>query len=621
MDNSLLSFLSGAWGLFLALFFLGASIFIHELGHFLAARRRGLRIDRFSIGFGPRLFGWTKDGVDYRISLIPFGGYVALPQLADMGRIEGDSEDKEKLPPISYSDKMIVAVMGAVFNVIFAFALATLLWFVGVPASEQEQSNVIGHVPKTLQPFDGPAMDAPAYLAGLQEGDRILAIDGQRVRNFRDITQVLLTGSGRESDPEGRNAWQRFMARLEGETPTRLNPKAVFTIERDGDIQDIDVFPAMVPINRYTNDFIRQVGILPSHSLVIHEVSPNSPAQHAGLQPGDQILEADGRKIHSLNQLISHLNEQGGQPCQLTIKRDDETITLVIVPQLIPQTKPFLVLRNPLLPADRTTLVPFFDMQDDVGNPTQADTPATSIRVLGTTEDSLFSESGFRDGDRVLRVNSQPAVSLAAIEAALKPGAPINSFEVQRGEQTRTILVDLPIAVSLTPSKLQPRIGFQIADTSVITHPNPLQQIRDVVTMTISTLGSLINPQSDISVRHLMGPVGIVRTFHFFSTEDLRRAIWFAVLLNVNLAILNLLPIPVLDGGHMLFATLAKLRKRPLPINLVASVQGTFMILLLSLMLYIVFFDSRRWYADVQMERYYEQQEAYVLPAEFRKPE
>lgn len=621
MDNSLLTFLSGAWGLFLALFFLGASIFIHELGHFLAARRRGLRVDRFSIGFGPRLFGWKKDGVDYRVSLIPFGGYVALPQLADMGRIEGDSEDKEKLPPISYSDKMIVAVMGAVFNVIFAFVLATLLWFIGVPASEQEQSNVIGHVPKTLQPFDGPAMDAPAYLAGLQEGDRILAIDGQRVRNFRDITQVLLTGSGRETDPEGRNAWQRFMARLEGESPARLNPKAVFTIERDGGIKDIDVFPVMVPINRYTNDFIRQVGILPSHSLVVYEVSPNSPAQLAGLQRGDRIQEADGRKIHSLHQLVSHLNEQGGLPCQLTIKRDDETMTLVIEPQLIPQTKPFLVLKNPLLPADRTTLVPFFDTEDDVGNPTHADTPASSIRVIGTTQDSLFSESGFRDGDRILRVNSQPALSLAAIEIALKPGAPLNSFELQRGDQTRTILVDLPIAVSLTPSQMQPRIGFQIADTSVITYPNPLQQIRDVVTMTISTLGSLINPQSDISVRHLMGPVGIVRTFHFFSTEDLRRAIWFAVLLNVNLAILNLLPIPVLDGGHMLFATLAKLRKRPLPINLVASVQGTFMILLLSLMLYIVFFDSRRWYADVQMERYFEQQEAYVLPAEFRKPE
>ncbi|MFM7743298.1 MAG: site-2 protease family protein, partial [Verrucomicrobiota bacterium] len=102
--------LSSAWGIALVVAFFGGSIFVHELGHFLAARRRGLKIERFAICFGPRLFGWTgKDGVDYRVSVIPLGGYVALPQLADMEGIEGEgSEEAEKLPPISYADKMIV---------------------------------------------------------------------------------------------------------------------------------------------------------------------------------------------------------------------------------------------------------------------------------------------------------------------------------------------------------------------------------------------------------------------------------------------------------------------------------------------------------------------------------
>ena len=85
--------------LFVALFALGFTIFIHELGHFLAARQRGLIITRFSIGFGPKLFGWTRNGVEYRLSAIPFGGYVALPQLSDMGRLEGnesrETEDTE----------------------------------------------------------------------------------------------------------------------------------------------------------------------------------------------------------------------------------------------------------------------------------------------------------------------------------------------------------------------------------------------------------------------------------------------------------------------------------------------------------------------------------------------
>ena len=80
--------------LFIALFALGFTIFIHELGHFLAARQRGLTITRFSIGFGPKLFGWTRNGVEYRLSAIPFGGYVALPQLSDMGRLEGNEEQR-----------------------------------------------------------------------------------------------------------------------------------------------------------------------------------------------------------------------------------------------------------------------------------------------------------------------------------------------------------------------------------------------------------------------------------------------------------------------------------------------------------------------------------------------
>ena len=85
--------------IFVAIFALGFTIFIHELGHFLAARRRGLIIKRFSVGFGPKIFGWEKDGVEYRLSAIPFGGYVALPQLADMGRLEGDNENLSQENP------------------------------------------------------------------------------------------------------------------------------------------------------------------------------------------------------------------------------------------------------------------------------------------------------------------------------------------------------------------------------------------------------------------------------------------------------------------------------------------------------------------------------------------
>jgi regulator of sigma E protease len=151
-NNSLSEILTSIRGIALLALFFGGSIFVHELGHFLAARWRKLKIERFSIGFGPKIFGWTgKDGVDYRVSWIPLGGYVALPQMGDNSAIEGETDEKaEKLPEISYADKMIVAVMGAVFNVIFAFGLACILFFTGVPVPEGSASTTVGYVQEEI---------------------------------------------------------------------------------------------------------------------------------------------------------------------------------------------------------------------------------------------------------------------------------------------------------------------------------------------------------------------------------------------------------------------------------------------------------------------------------------
>ncbi|HTB62800.1 MAG TPA: site-2 protease family protein, partial [Opitutales bacterium] len=212
------SLVSTLWGWMFIALLLGGSIFVHELGHFLAARWRGLKVDRFSIGFGPKIFSWKgKDGVEYRLSWLPLGGYVALPQLADMRGIEGDpSEDVRALPPISYLDKMITVTAGVVFNMIFALALSLLLWGVGVPWPSATDTQVVGYVFPTMEtlkdgtpayqlppshiprdePFD--PSPAPAAKAGLLPGDRILAVDGHAVENFRDLPEAVALSSGRD---------------------------------------------------------------------------------------------------------------------------------------------------------------------------------------------------------------------------------------------------------------------------------------------------------------------------------------------------------------------------------------------------------------------------------------
>lgn len=121
--------------------------------------------------------------------------------------------------------------------------------------------------------------------------------------------------------------------------------------------------------------------------------------------------------------------------------------------------------------------------------------------------------------------------------------------------------------------------------------------------MTFRTLSSLINPQSDIGLSKVAGPVGIVRIFHSAAEAGMRAILMFTILVNINLAIFNLLPVPVLDGGQMLFATIGKLRGRALPANFVMTTQGVFIMLLFSMILYISFFDVRRVVRDVQSSR------------------
>src|SRR6185437_7820645 len=137
-------------------------IFVHELGHFLAARWRGLKIDRFAIWFGKPIWKTKINGVEYALGTIPAGGYVSLPQMAPMEMIEGKSENSgsEPLPNISALDKIIVAFAGPLFSFGLALAFAVVVWKVGRPVNEAETATKIGYVYK----------DGPAAIAGLRAG-------------------------------------------------------------------------------------------------------------------------------------------------------------------------------------------------------------------------------------------------------------------------------------------------------------------------------------------------------------------------------------------------------------------------------------------------------------------
>src|SRR2546425_65311 len=157
-------------------------IVVHELGHFLAARWRGLYIEKFGVWFGKPLWKKTINGVQYSLGSLPFGGFVALPQLAPMDIIEGKADvDRAKLPKISALDKIIVAIAGPLFSLLLALCFAAIVWAVGHPVSEADSTTVVGYV----------MPDSPAQKAGLQPGDKILSVDGKPVKRFMGMNDSV----------------------------------------------------------------------------------------------------------------------------------------------------------------------------------------------------------------------------------------------------------------------------------------------------------------------------------------------------------------------------------------------------------------------------------------------
>ncbi|MFT5469148.1 MAG: regulator of sigma E protease [Verrucomicrobiales bacterium] len=456
-------------------------IIVHEWGHFLAAKWRGLKIDRFQVWFGKPIWKFTRGGVQYGLGWIPFGGFVSIPQMAPMEAIEGKTNAKANsrdLPPVSSRDKIIVAFAGPLFSFLLAVFCALIVWVVGKPAPDQATATEVGHV----------MPGSVAAEAGILAGDKILWANGEKVRRIHGMIDSLDWHVVASETPEVQIRFER-----DGTVMTRTLALSQDDIDTSGSTKSDKSWWKKTLSFIFHRPPLPDTGILGRERPCVGEVMPHSPAAEAGMEIGDLVVAMNGEPVLNRLQIGDFLYNENPESVQLTFLRGDQTRTVTLRPRL-PEKRPAEVER--------------------------------------------------------------PMVGLVWDE-----------FGKGRLE-----------------------------------YINPGVQIAESVTMMQNTLGAIFNPASEVGPTHLNSAVGIMRLYYrlFEHQDGWRLVLWFSVVLNINLAILNLLPIPLLDGGHIVMASLEGIFQRPLPIKSLKIIQTGTAVLLLGFMAVLALKDIGDIAAETQ---------------------
>jgi regulator of sigma E protease len=282
------------------IFILGSAVVLHEFGHFIVAKLFKIRVETFSVGFGPRLFGKKWGQTDYRVSAIPLGGYVKLGGDESNAPIEGEGDSD--IPPQERFDlrprwqRILVALAGPVMNVLTALAipLAGALMY-GVPISP---APVVSYA----------ATGGAAQTAGLQPGDRIVSFNGTENPEWDTIRGDALLSPG--------HALPLVVERNGQRVPLTITPTA--QTEEGETIGSLD----LVPDN----------GGFP---VVIRAVSKDTPAAEAGLQPGDRVVAINGQPVRSAEHVRTFIGEHRSEPITLTVERNGQRLNLTATPRLV----------------------------------------------------------------------------------------------------------------------------------------------------------------------------------------------------------------------------------------------------------------------------------------------
>lgn len=454
---------------------LGVLIFVHELGHFAAAKLVDIEVPRFSIGLGPKMFGFRRGETEYVISWLPLGGYVKMAGMEELEAIEGGStkkpvtsgagttddlgleiEEKQQAGPRDFESKSLAArtlviSAGVIMNLIFAFlvfSISSLVW--GVRVSPEARIGAVAeeYLPKGAE-----------ELATLPPGTRITGVGRATVNTFRDLEIAIAKVSP-------------------GDLEFRFADHAPITIKlQPGDSVRGSLVGAFEPAV--------------STPAVIGDVARNTPAARAGLKPHDRILSADGQSIRSWQQLVSIVERHPGQPLPLVVQRGGQQVAITVTPE----------------------------------------------------ERTLHNKIKYG------RVGISASYATSDAVPRKRPG-PIGAF-VQGAKQTW-----------------------------------------EVIALTAGFLWDLVS--GGASPRNLGGPILIGQMSGRVARAGLEAFLGFMALFSVNLAVLNLLPIPVLDGGHLAFLAVEGIRGRALSLNQRMKLSQVGFVIVVAIMVWAVANDVLR---------------------------
>lgn len=458
---------------------LGFLVLIHEWGHFYVARLCGIKVEVFSIGFGPKIFGFRWGETQYQVSIIPLGGYVKIYGQDPEVEADGDAEKAKEIAKSpeafaakNYWQKMAVVVAGPAMNIIFCVLILPVIFMMGrqTPEILAEKPVVSAVVP-----------DSPADQAGLKAGDQIIKIESLKTAPVRKALEKIghLFFGEKATNLQNRGDLLTFIA-IHADHPVAVN------YLRDGQEKSTTAQIIQRPCQAKK---IGYLGVSPRLFTKPHidQVAADLPAKKAGLKAGDIITKINGKSIEYSYQVGQILCQNKTKPIQVEYQRDSETLTAEITPVFNERQESYLL-----------------------GVAWKADTKMVT--------------QAFDFG---------PAI--------------------YRGLQETWHLFSMSFVV-------------------------------------LERLATL-----DVSVKQLSGPVGIAQmSGQAVEHGGLVGLLYFMALLSMNLAILNLLPIPMLDGGHAVFLTLEAIIRRPIPLKIRQFLSVLGFVVLITLMVVVTFQDIRR---------------------------